>query len=97
MLEPGNIFWADYLPDDFYWDNHKGAHLFAILPNGEQWCIDSRASNCGLPDDKLHRCWCRHGEPPEITVDKNGNTCNAGAGSILMGSYHGFLQGGHFT
>lgn len=44
-----------------------------------------------------HKCWVRHGEPPRITVDKNGVTCHAGAGSILSGDYHGFLRDGVFT
>lgn len=44
-----------------------------------------------------HRCWIRHGEPPKLTVDKNGHTCSAGAGSIMAGDYHGFLRDGVFT
>lgn len=95
--EPGCLFWADWYPDDFFWDNHKGPHLCAVLPNGREWIIDSRASNCGLPNDRTHRCWVRHGEPPEIHVDKNGHTCNAGGGSIWIDDYHGFLHNGHFT
>lgn len=47
--------------------------------------------------DKAHRCWIRHGDPPAITVDKDGVTCSAGAGSIQAGAYHGFLRGGVFT
>ena len=95
-IEPGCIYWADWYPDNMFWDNHKGPHLLAMLPNGWIWIIDSRASNCTLPNDRLHRCWCRHGEPPNITVDKNGLTCAAGAGSIQGGSYHGFLTNGEF-
>lgn len=96
-LEPGNIFWNDWYPENLYWDNHKGPHLMAVLPNGNEWCIDSRASNCTMPEDRTHRCWCRHGEPPDITVDKNGHTCAAGAGSIMSGDYHGFLTNGVFS
>jgi hypothetical protein len=94
--EPGCIFWADWYPENMYWDNQKGPHLMAVLPNGWTWNIDSRASNCGLPNDRLHRCWCRHGEVPNITVDKIGLTCNAGAGSIQGGDWHGFLRNGEF-
>jgi hypothetical protein len=47
--------------------------------------------------DEAHRCWVRHGEPPAITVDKDGTTCAAGAGSIQAGNYHGFLRSGVFT
>lgn len=72
-------------------------HLIVRLPGGWDWDIDSRASNCTKPDDFTHRCWVRHGEPPSITVDKNGVTCGAGAGSILAGNYHGFLRNGELT
>lgn len=73
-----------------------GPQLHVMTPGG-LWVIDSRASNCGLPYDYEHRCWVRHGEPPVVTVDKNGRTCHAGGGSIMCGSYHGFLQGGVLT
>lgn len=53
--------------------------------------------NCTMPYDYEHRCWVRHGEPPAITVDKQGHTCAAGAGSIQCGSYHGFLEDGALT
>lgn len=74
----------------------EGPQLTVMTPGG-RWVIDSRASNCGSPYDYNHRCWIRHGEPPNITVDKNGATCSAGAGSIQCGSYHGFLQNGELT
>lgn len=68
--------------------------LVVKLPNGRTWHIDSEASNCTRKGDKSHRCWIRHGTPPLITVDKNGETCAAGAGSIMAGDYHGFLRNG---
>jgi hypothetical protein len=49
---------------------------------------------------RTHWCWVRHGNPrqPEtLHVDKAGDTCAAGAGSILCGSYHGFLHHGELT
>lgn len=58
------------------------------------WHIDGTASNCDLPDVD-HKCWCRHGEAPNFTIDKNGVTCSAGAGSILIRGYHGFLRDGY--
>jgi len=62
------------------------------------WYIDSRASNCTRRDDPAHRCWVRHGTIGEaLHVDKNGNTCSAGAGSISMPGYHGFLHGGQLV
>jgi hypothetical protein len=45
-------------------------------------------------DARPHKCWVRHGAAPDITVDKAGVTCGAGAGSIMCGNYHGFLRGG---
>jgi len=71
-------------------------HLIVHTPGGS-WDIDSRASNCTLPNDNVHRCWVRHGTAPDITVDKNGVTCAAGAGSIICGNYHGFLRNGELT
>jgi hypothetical protein len=48
---------------------------------------------------RTHYCWVRHGDPRtgDIHVDKNGDTCAAGAGSILAGNYHGFLHNGFLT
>lgn len=94
-LEPGCMFYTKC--SDCPWDNCDGRHLMATCPNGDVWDIDGRASNCTMPEERTHRCWVRHGEPPDITVDKNGHTCSAGAGSIATGDYHGFLQNGSFT
>lgn len=76
-----------------------GQYLIAICPNGRHWCIDSRASNCTMPEDNNHKCWVRHGDPRlgNVHVDKNGVTCQAGGGSIQAGDYHGFLHHGSFT
>jgi hypothetical protein len=71
--------------------------VLCVRTPGGVWRIDTRASNCGLPYDYEHRCWVRHGEPPNVHVDKNGLTCNAGAGSIQCGDYHGFLHNGELT
>lgn len=49
---------------------------------------------------RTHYCWVRHGDPrqPEtMHVDKNGETCSAGGGSILQSSYHGFLHHGELV
>jgi hypothetical protein len=93
------------------WTNCDGKHLHAVLPNGGHWDIDSRASNCTKSNDTLHRCWVRHGDPERplpvgpngamrdgvVHVDKNGNTCNAGAGSIIYGNWHGFCRNGYLV
>jgi hypothetical protein len=71
-----------------------GEHLVVMTPGGT-WTIDGRASNCAEPEDSVHRCWPRRGRPPKVTVDKSfGPTCAAGAGSIQVGAYHGFLRDG---
>lgn len=84
------------------WSNCDGRHLHAILPNGHEWNVMGRATNCALPDDQEHRCWVISGEPPAITVGKGGKTCPAGAGSISAPGvdgrphWHGFLTNGVF-
>jgi hypothetical protein len=99
--EPGDLYFRDerHGEDKCWcgWDNCDGFHLHAVLPTGDHWDIDSRASNCTLPNDGLHRCWVRHGDPRRgdlIHVDKNGLTCRAGAGSIVVPNWHGFLHKG---
>jgi hypothetical protein len=96
--EPGAMWYA---PDGSYKSRlgPDGRFLMVRLPNGDIWRVDSRASNCTRPDDDVHRCWVRHGEAPNITVDKNGDTCGCGH-SIGSGwkdgayTYHGFLTNG---
>jgi len=78
------------------WCGTDGKCYVVMTPEGE-WIIDSRASNCTRKDDNDHKCWCRHGEAPNFTVNKVGNTCSAGAGSIQIGNYHGFLINGELT
>ena len=94
--EPGAMWFATvhHVPA-FY--PHPGPNLHVVCPDGTVWNIDMRATNCTRPDDDTHHCWCRHGEPPNVTVDKNGDTCQAGAGSIATPGYHGFLRNGEFT
>lgn len=88
----GALWYAD-------WMHRKGPDghcLMAKVPGGGEWMIDGQASNCDKPNDKEHYCWVRHGEVPNITVDKRGNTCNAGAGSIQTHNWHGHLVNGVF-
>lgn len=112
-LQPGDLFFVNMDRGDEHdchsgWSNCDGNHLHCVLPGDHHWDIDSRASNCTMKDDKLHRCWVRHGEPQRmlpvgpngalrngvIHVDKNGLTCRAGAGSIIVPGFHGFLHHG---
>lgn len=86
-----------------------GIALQVKTPAGE-WQVDSQASNCtrtqraAVPGEpgwtmftRTHYCWVRHGDPRtgDVHVDKAGNTCAAGAGSILIGKWHGFLHNGY--
>lgn len=96
-LPPGAMYYVDHLEGIAERCGPDGKSLIAITPDGHPWNIDGRASNCTMKDDKVHKCWVRHGTPPNITVDKNGHTCRAGAGSIATKKYHGFLRNGEFT
>lgn len=95
--EPGACWDAEWLPDDFH--GPDGIALTVRCPGGHTWHVDSRAANCGRPDDSTHACWVRHGDPREcrLTVDKDGDTCSAGAGSILTPNWHGFLRNGELV
>jgi hypothetical protein len=99
---PAGAYWNDSemakrrtAPDFYIGDDDK---CLVIRTPGGDWYVDSRASNCTMPDDTTHKCWVRHGGGEDSTtplhVDKQGHTCGAGAGSIVMGSYHGFCHSG---
>lgn len=96
--EVGACWDAYWIPENWR-KNPDGIYLMVRLPDLHDWAVDSRASNCGSPDDDVHQCWVRHGDPREckVTVDKNGNTCSAGAGSIASPNWHGFLRGGQLV
>jgi hypothetical protein len=74
-----------------------GLSIMCKLPGGHDWAIDGQASNCTRPGE-AHHCWVRHGTfGDRLTVDKDGNTCKAGGGSIWVHKpveWHGFLRGG---
>jgi hypothetical protein len=72
-------------------------YLIIKTPGGE-WHTFAKATNCTMPSEK-HFCWIKHGSALDGTlhIDKNGYTCNAGAGSIIIGDYHGFCHQGHLT
>jgi hypothetical protein len=95
---PGAMWWAPWLSDSEHWRGFDGRTLVVRLPGRHDWIVDSVASNCTKPNDRTHRCWIRTGEPPNVTVGKSGgNTCSAGAGSILTDKWHGFLRGGYLV
>lgn len=94
-----DAFWMADVPG---FTGADGIALMVRTPGGE-WHVDSEASNCTRPGDLTHKCWVRHGDPRDpqglhsgvkLHVDKAGDTCSAGAGSIQCGSYHGFLHQG---
>ena len=95
-LPIGAIYEAYWLNNVIGYFGLDGKSLHVITAGGE-WNIDSQASNCTKPNDNIHKCWCRHGISPNLTVNKIGNTCNAGGGSIIIGNYHGFLINGELT
>lgn len=88
---------AWWLPDSYR--GPDGIALTVQCPGPHAWQVDSRAANCGRPDDDTHQCWVRHGDPRacRLTVDKDGDTCSAGAGSILVPGWHGFLRDGQLV
>ncbi|HEX8567731.1 MAG TPA: hypothetical protein VF648_18980 [Pyrinomonadaceae bacterium] len=93
---PGAMYYADWY--DSIWQPQLEHVLIVILPNRFAWVVDGQSSNCGRSDDhnqREHHCWIIEGVLPNITVSKNGKTCQAGAGSILAGNYHGFLRNGY--
>ncbi len=94
---PGMMWDAWWNHDVPEWCGPDGKSLQVVCPDGHVWCIDSRASNCDQKNEHTHKCWVRHGESPNLTVDKNGHTCNAGGGSIQTGSWHGFLRNGELV
>lgn len=107
---PGAMWYAVWIEEhlrgtDEYWLHHyhfgPDGRVLGVQTPGGTWIIDSRCSNCTRKDDATHHCWCRHGTPPQLTVDKipeaGGSTCAAGAGSIQCGSWHGFLRNGFLT
>ncbi len=108
--EPGAMWDCDWLRAggvDRGFTGPDGITLCVKLPNGHDWLVDSQAGNCTMPQPRkpgggfvrTHYCWCRHGDPRKgcVTVDKVGATCQAGAGSIVAGDYHGFLRDGWLT
>ena len=104
---PAGAMWFAHWLDDMYQPQLE--HCLVVKTPGGDWVIDSQASNCTMPAKLIHKdgkeyhpkkqldhhCWIIHGTAPEVTVDKNGVTCGAGAGSIQASNWHGFLRNGY--
>jgi hypothetical protein len=93
----GSMWYADWFESIERFRGPDGKVLVVKCPGNHDWIIDSQANNCTLPNDTVHKCWVRHGVPPNVTVDKNGHTCAAGAGSIQVPNWHGFLINGYLV
>lgn len=94
---PEGAMWdATWFHDIPGWCGDDGRSIMCRVPKKHDWHIDGGCSNCTRPNEP-HKCWVRHGQPPNLTVDKNGNTCAAGAGSILTADWHGFLRNGELV
>lgn len=94
----GAMWFAPWFSDHPSYRGPDGRTLVVrVPPNNHDWIVDGRASNCTMPKDTVHKCWIRHGTPPNITVDKRGKTCAAGAGSIKTPRWLGFLRDGWLT
>lgn len=96
-LPPGALYRATELEDNKSFCGTDNQSWVAVLPDGVHWNIDGTCGNCTKPSDEEHKCWCRHGEAPNFTVNKVGNTCSAGGGSIQTKGYHGFLTEGYLV
>lgn len=96
---PVGAIWDAFWLHDSTLCGADGKALICRLPGNHDWHIDGPCSNCPWQNDRdaSHKCWVRHGEPPNITVDKNGDTCPAGGGSIQAPGWHGFLRNGELV
>ncbi len=91
--KPGAMWYAFWMESAGFAKGPDGRILIVKTPGGD-WNVDSRATNCTMPNDDEHRCWIRSGVPPKVTVNKHGFTCLAGGGSIQARDYHGTLTNG---
>ena len=93
---PGAMWYANWMGELFVPQDARGI-LCVRMPGNFDWCIDGQANNCTKPGDRTHHCWIREGVAPDVTAGKNGNTCSAGAGSIQVPGWHGFLTKGYLV
>lgn len=112
-LPVGALYDATWLHGHMHGPGPDGIALMVVTPGGtwhvdgeannctrpqrEQRVENGKAQT--YLTERTHQCWVRHGDPRtgEVHVDKNGNTCAAGAGSIMMERWHGFLHNGYLV
>lgn len=92
-LPIGALYAARSVGSGGYAPGYDKLAIMCVCPDRWHWPIDGRASNCTMKDDDNHRCWVRHGTVSErVHVDKKGFTCAAGAGSLQIPGWHGYLH-----
>lgn len=94
-LPVGGMYFAPWYDD---WVKPQLEHVLIVRTPGGLWTVDSQSRNCTMKEDvgqKDHHCWIIEGTLPNISVTKNGRSCQAGGGSIQCGNYHGFLRNGY--
>lgn len=101
---PGDWYYLDEHSDrpeacPYRWDDCDGFHLWVVLPNGCAHCLDWRASNCGAPNDRRHRCWKRNGEMPNVTHSPGcPGSCSIPCDHVpSRGRWHGYLRNGELA
>lgn len=81
----GAMWSASWLEDMPQYTGPDGLSLHLRTPYGD-WLIDRRSESCTRKEKKgdIHKCWIRHGTPPNITITRND--CNPGENSVMFRS-----------
>lgn len=83
---PGAMWFADWMPKAA--QGPDGRCLVVRCPDGYDWIVDARASDCTKPGDDEHICWVRGGfpqYPSTLLINKDGLTCGGGHWWVLDG------------
>lgn len=102
---PAGAVWEAWWTGGWAGINGTDRVLMIKLPSGQEFMPGMEASNCTRKGEN-HDCWCVHGEPPALTINKDPlpgrSTCDAGGGSIDSAAgtpraWHGFVTGGELV
>lgn len=95
---PVGAMWDAFWMHDWH-NGEDGLSIYCKVPQNHDWFIDGPCGNCPWKDGSHsgHKCWVRRGIPPRLTVDKSGNSCPVGAGSIQTPDWHGYLRDGELV